>query len=52
MAARFDVLAVHEALGELARLDKRQAHIVELRFFEGLTLATARLWLRRRMRSA
>lgn len=31
------VAAVDEALSELEKLDKRQAHIVELRFFGGLT---------------
>jgi RNA polymerase sigma factor (TIGR02999 family) len=31
-----DVLDVHEALEELARLDARQARIAELRFFAGL----------------
>ncbi|HEY0929483.1 MAG TPA: ECF-type sigma factor [Gemmatimonas sp.] len=33
-----DVLAVHEALSQLERLDPRQARIVELRFFVGLSL--------------
>jgi RNA polymerase sigma factor (TIGR02999 family) len=33
-----DVLALNEALSELAALDKRQADIVELRFFGGLTI--------------
>jgi len=65
-----DVLALNEALGDLARLDPRQERIVELRFFGGLTiediaavvdvspatvkrdLATARLWLKRRLRGA
>jgi len=32
-----DVLALHEALEELARLDGRQAKIAELRFFGGLS---------------
>ena len=32
-----EILALHEALEELARLDARQAEIVELRFFGGLT---------------
>ncbi len=32
-----DVLAVDEALGQLAQLDPRQARIVELHFFGGLT---------------
>ena len=31
-----DVLAVHEALEELAKLDPRQAQLAELRFFAGL----------------
>jgi RNA polymerase sigma factor (TIGR02999 family) len=34
----FDLLALDEALEELARLDLRQARVVELRFFGGLTL--------------
>lgn len=33
-----DVLAVDEALGRLALLDARQARIVELRYFAGLTI--------------
>jgi len=33
-----DVLAVHEAIEELAKLDPRQAKIVELRFFGGLSV--------------
>ena len=33
-----DVLAVDEALEKLARLDERQARIVELRFFGGLSV--------------
>ena len=32
-----DVLALHEALTEMASLDRRQAEIVELRYFGGLT---------------
>ena len=32
------LVAVDEALSELEKLDKRQAHIVELRFFGGLTV--------------
>jgi RNA polymerase sigma factor (TIGR02999 family) len=32
-----DVLALHLALDELATLDPRQAHIIELRYFGGLT---------------
>ena len=35
----FDVLALHEGLNELAVLDPRQAEIVELRYFGGLTEA-------------
>jgi RNA polymerase sigma-70 factor (ECF subfamily) len=38
-AADLDVLAVDAALAELAVLDPRQAELVELRFFGGLTLA-------------
>ena len=33
-----DVLALHEALDELAALDPRQAEMVELRFFGGLKI--------------
>jgi RNA polymerase sigma factor (TIGR02999 family) len=33
-----DVLALHDALSKLADLDKRQAEIVEMRFFAGLTV--------------
>jgi RNA polymerase sigma factor (TIGR02999 family) len=33
-----DVLDLHEALNELARLDPRQADIVEKRYFAGLTV--------------
>jgi len=36
-----EVLAVHEALEELAKLDERQARIAELRFFAGLTTPEA-----------
>ncbi len=36
--ALLDVLRVHDALDALAALDARQARIVELRFFVGLTL--------------
>ena len=32
-----DILSLHEALEELARLDARHARVVELRFFGGLT---------------
>ena len=32
-----ELLALDEALGELARLDPRKARVVELRFFGGLT---------------
>jgi RNA polymerase sigma factor (TIGR02999 family) len=34
-----DVIALHDALNELAKLDARQSRIVELRFFGGLTEA-------------
>jgi RNA polymerase sigma-70 factor (ECF subfamily) len=33
-----DVLALDEALDELARLDERQAHVVQYRYFGGLTV--------------
>ena len=33
-----DVLALHTALSDLAELDARQAEIVEMRFFAGLTV--------------
>jgi len=33
-----DVLALHDALEELATLDERQGHIVELRYFGGLKI--------------
>lgn len=33
-----DVVAIHEALNDLAERDSRKAQIVELRFFGGLTL--------------
>jgi RNA polymerase sigma-70 factor (ECF subfamily) len=36
--SEISVAAVDEALTELEKLDKRQAHIVELRFFGGLTI--------------
>ena len=36
--AAVDLLAVDEALSALAALDARQARIVELRFFGGLTV--------------
>jgi RNA polymerase sigma-70 factor, ECF subfamily len=36
--AAYDVLGVHEALESLARVDPRQARIVELKFFVGLSL--------------
>jgi RNA polymerase sigma factor (TIGR02999 family) len=34
-----DLLAVDEALAKLATIDKRQASIVEMRFFGGMTVA-------------
>ena len=40
-----DVLALDEALLELARLDERKARVVELRFFGGLTAKEAALSL-------
>jgi RNA polymerase sigma factor (TIGR02999 family) len=39
-----DLVALDDALNELARLDERQARIVELRFFAGLSIEeTARV---------
>ena len=35
---KVDVQALDEALGELEKLDSRQAQVVELRFFAGLTI--------------
>jgi RNA polymerase sigma factor (sigma-70 family) len=43
---RVDVLALDAALLELARVDPRQARLVELRFFAGLTLDEAAQTLR------
>jgi len=37
-APEFELLALDEALEELARLNARQARVVELRYFGGLTL--------------
>jgi RNA polymerase sigma factor (TIGR02999 family) len=37
----FDLLALHEALDRLARLDPQLARVVELRFFGGLTVEEA-----------
>jgi RNA polymerase sigma factor (TIGR02999 family) len=36
--ADLDLIALDDALSELARLDSQQAHIVELRFFGGLSI--------------
>jgi RNA polymerase sigma factor (TIGR02999 family) len=36
-----DVLALHEALEALGRLDQRKGRLVELRYFGGLTIAEA-----------
>lgn len=33
-----DIVALDEALAELAKLDAQQAHVIELRFFGGLTI--------------
>ena len=37
-SAEVDLLALDEALDRLAALDERQARVVELRFFAGLTV--------------
>jgi len=39
--AQLDLLALHEALTRLENQDKRQAELVKLRFFAGLTIAEA-----------
>jgi RNA polymerase sigma factor (TIGR02999 family) len=36
-----DILAIHEALERLARMDPRQAQVVEMRFFGGLSVEEA-----------
>jgi RNA polymerase sigma factor (TIGR02999 family) len=36
--AEIDVLALHEALEQLARIDPRKHRVIELRFFAGLTV--------------
>jgi len=36
--AEIDVLALHEALEELERIDQRKHRVIELRFFAGLTV--------------
>ena len=41
MARQLDVLALDEALVELAELDARKARLVELRYFVGLSLEAA-----------
>ena len=40
-ARELDLIAVDDALNKLARLSDRQARVVELRFFGGLTIAEA-----------
>jgi len=37
-AGQIDVLALHEALEELERIDQRKHRVIELRFFAGLTV--------------
>jgi len=34
-----DILSIHHALEKLEQIDERQAHVVECRFFGGLTIA-------------
>jgi DNA-directed RNA polymerase specialized sigma24 family protein len=36
-----DVLALHEALQKLEAIDQRQAELVQLRYFGGLTISQA-----------
>ena len=38
-----DLVALDDALNELARLDPQQAHIVELKFFGGLSIEIAHI---------
>lgn len=40
-----DLLALDDALNELAELDERKCHVVELRFFGGMKCAEAAHWL-------
>lgn len=40
-APALDVLALDEALGELTNLDPRLSHVVELKFFAGLSISEA-----------
>ena len=47
-----DVLALHEAIDRLALLDPRQAQVVELRFFAGLTFEEIALVLKVGVRTA
>jgi RNA polymerase sigma factor (TIGR02999 family) len=35
----YDILSIHQALEQLAKIDERQVQVVECRFFGGLTLA-------------
>lgn len=37
-SAQVDVLSLHEALEQLARIDQRKHRVIELRFFAGLTV--------------
>jgi len=38
LEARYDLLAIDEALNQLGGIDKRKSEVVELRFFGGLTV--------------
>ena len=46
-----DVLAVDQALDRLSKIDQDQAHIVELRFFAGLTVEETAHVLKRSART-
>ncbi len=48
MAAQseLDVIAIDEALTRLAEFDEQQAHVVELRYFGGLSIEDTALALR------
>jgi len=43
--SELDVLAIDEALARLAELDEQQAHVVELRYFGGLSIEDTALAL-------
>jgi RNA polymerase sigma factor (TIGR02999 family) len=44
--SEFDVIAIDEALARLAEFDEQQAHVVELRYFGGLSIKDTAVALR------